>query len=78
MDTAIQKASKRQDYVLSDEDALRIYEMRQKAHWDLISSTNSAREERSHEIARKALAEGATVEFVLKITGLEPEVIKKL
>ena len=102
MDTAIQKADKRQDHVLSDDDALRIYEMRQKAHWDLISTTNYAREEghkeghkEGHEeghkeglregskkgredVARKALAEGATIEFVRKITGLSAREIAKL
>jgi predicted transposase/invertase (TIGR01784 family) len=30
------------------------------------------------EIARKALAEGASIEFVQKITGLSDEEIKKL
>ena len=30
------------------------------------------------EIARNALAEGASIEFIQKITGLSPEVIEKL
>jgi len=33
---------------------------------------------RQEEIARKALAEGASIEFVQKITGLSDEEIKKL
>jgi len=37
-----------------------------------------ARKERNIEIARNALAEGATPEFVRKITGLDLEAIKQL
>ena len=36
------------------------------------------REERNIEIARSALAEGATLEFVQKITGLDAAIIKGL
>ena len=35
-------------------------------------------EEGREEVARKALAEGATIEFVQKITGLDVETIKRL
>ena len=90
MDTAIQKAQERQDYVLSYEDAQRIYNIRQKARWDYISATNYAREEGRKEgledglkegkeaVARKALAEGLSLEFVQKITGLDIETLEKL
>jgi len=37
-----------------------------------------AQEEKAMEIARNALAEGASVEFVNKITGLDIETIKDL
>jgi predicted transposase/invertase (TIGR01784 family) len=36
------------------------------------------REKRSEEIARSALAEGASVEFVRKITGLDSDTIQRL
>ena len=58
MDTAIQKANERQEYVLSDDDALRIYEMRQKAHWDLISTTNYARETGYAEGLKEGIKDG--------------------
>ena len=35
-------------------------------------------DDKQEEIARKALAEGATIEFVKKITGIDDETIKKL
>jgi len=35
-------------------------------------------EERAEKIARNALAEGAPIEFVQKITGLDLETIKNL
>ena len=36
------------------------------------------REEASIQIAKNLLAEGSTHEFIQKITGLNPEIIKKL
>jgi predicted transposase/invertase (TIGR01784 family) len=102
MDNAILKAEERQHYVASDEDALRIYEMREKAEWDRISGINHARQEGMDkgikkgrkegldegigegikkgrlEVARNALVEGATPEFVQKITGLDLETINHL
>ena len=82
MDNAIQKANERQDHVLSDEDALRIYEVRQKAQWDLISMTNYAREEGLKEgqleIARKMKARGRPVDEIVEDTGLSVKAIEKL
>ena len=37
-----------------------------------------AREEREMEIARNAFAEGASIEFVQKITGLDTETIQNI
>ena len=61
MDTTIQKAQEKQEYVLSDEEAVRLYENRQMAYWDNINADNYAREEA--EIAlekgrKEGLAEG--------------------
>jgi hypothetical protein len=49
-------------------------------NWDdaLAVRFEEGREERNEEIARNLLAEGATPEFVQKITGLDLETIKQL
>ena len=86
MDNAILKASEQQDHILSDEDALRAYEMRQLGHWDWIHQMEYARdeglkegrEERNVEIARKALAKGIPPELIRDITGLSAEEIGRL
>ncbi|MDR2617917.1 MAG: hypothetical protein LBC62_03505, partial [Treponema sp.] len=61
---------------------LRAYEQYEKAASDWTSGINGARregrEEEQKEIAKKALAEGAAVDFVCKITGLDEETIRKL
>jgi len=60
MENAIQKAKERQEYVLSDEETLRLYEMRQLAYWDNINANEYAQEERqkAHEERLKAREEG--------------------
>ena len=86
MDSAIKMASDRQAYVSADKETRELYEMRQKAWWDWKSSIDYARmegkeegeKEKQTEIARNALAEGATPEFVQKITGLDPQTIAGL
>ena len=44
----------------------------------LEEGRENGREEGKEEIARNALAEGASLEFVQKITGLDTEKIKSL
>jgi len=82
MDSAILKAKERQDHILSDEDALRIYEVRQKAQWDYISEMNANRregiEQAKIEIARKLKARGRPFQEISEDTGLSHEVIEKL
>ena len=50
--------------------------------WNLddakVAWREEAREETQEEIARNALAEGASVEFVQKITGLDMETILEM
>jgi len=58
----------------------------EKAQWDMVSRLNHAQKkgkeeghaEKTLEIARNLLAEGATPEFVQKITGLDMETIQGL
>jgi len=63
MDTTIQKAQEKQEYILSDKEALRHYEMQQMAYWDNIHANNYAREEAEIALAKgreEGLAEGKT------------------
>ena len=86
MDQDIQKAEERQEYVLSDEAAEQLYEMRLKAQLDWNSAYNHAIEtgmEKGREAAllntaRSALSEGLPIEIIQKITGLDTETIKRL
>ena len=82
MDMAIKKARNRIDHVVQDEASLRAYEMREKAILDWNSAvgyhTREAKKEGKIEVARNLLAEGSTVEFIQKITGLDIDTIKTL
>jgi len=82
MDSAIKMANDRQAYVSADEDAIRIYEMREKARLDWNSSINHARREGIKEgqikIARNALAKGIAIEVIQDITGLDRQTIERL
>jgi predicted transposase/invertase (TIGR01784 family) len=86
MDSAIRAANKRQEYLTQDWEERDLYTRRLMAALDYNSGINNAleegeqkgKEEKAAEIARKALAEGASVEFVQKITGLDIEAIQKL
>jgi predicted transposase YdaD len=90
MDSAIMAASERQHFIIMDEDEYDEYWMQRKVEHDRISGLNGAREEgeeigrqigeekKAIEIARNALTEGATPEFVRKITGLDMETIQGL
>jgi len=56
MDTTIQKAQEKQEYIMSDEEAIRLYENRQMAYWDNINANEYLEEVR--EEAKTALAKG--------------------
>jgi len=78
MEEAIEKAHKKIEYLRCDEDALRLYEMREMAMCDYTSGINAARKSAAIEIAQNALKERLTVEFVKKITGLDESTINQL
>ena len=94
MDAAIQIANDRLAYVTSDEDARRAYIMRFKAMCDYTSGMNYATEkgmakgmakgikkghiDEKHEIARKLMAMGDSVEKIHVATGLPTETIESL
>ena len=79
MDTAIKKAYESFGFATQKEfDVWDLNRRREKARLDMVSRLNGAREEKAIEIARSALTEGATPEFVRKITGLDIETINRL
>ena len=90
MDSAIKAANEKQYYLTKDWEERDLYRRRQMAIMDYNSGINYARKEGRQEgeqiglqegkveIARKALAEGLSVEFVQKITGLDIAAIQGL
>jgi len=81
-DPAIQKADKLLEYLSSNEEMIRLYELREKAIHDEITRMNGAREEGRKEgkleDAKEMLKEGISIERIAKITKLPVEEIKKL
>jgi predicted transposase/invertase (TIGR01784 family) len=89
MDPAIQKVQEKIELIQGDPALFRAYLRYEKAAADYTSGINGARREGRQEgqregeqnkaiaIARKALAKGATMEYVSDITGLDVETIKR-
>jgi len=85
-DPAIQKADKVLEHLSSNEEMIRLYELREKAIHDEITRINGAREEGIEkgrkegklEDAKEMLKEGISIERIGKITKLPVEEIKKL
>jgi len=46
--------------------------------WDMNLAMEAEREDGREEVARNALAEGASIEFVKKITGFDDKTIRRL
>jgi hypothetical protein len=65
------------EQVLEETGWLARYEAKNRARWE-AEAEETVRRKEGIEIARNALAEGATPEFVRKITGLPAEVITTL
>ncbi|GHU73063.1 hypothetical protein FACS189450_12090 [Spirochaetia bacterium] len=90
MDTAIQKAQERTDFVSADKEALRAYQMREMALSDYTSGINHAKREglkeglkegekkAQKEIARKMKSRNTPVGQIAEDTGLTAEEIKNL
>lgn len=76
-DPAIQKAEKVLEYLSSNEEMIRLYELREKAIHDEITRMNGAREEGKKEgklegkleDAQEMLKEGISIEKIAKITN---------
>jgi predicted transposase/invertase (TIGR01784 family) len=82
MDAAIRKAEAKVRHVSSDEEALRIYEMREKALSDWASGVNHARREGKKEgikeVARNLKRMGEAAGKIVRVTGLSPDEIADL
>jgi predicted transposase/invertase (TIGR01784 family) len=86
MDVAIQKADAKISFVSSDEEALRVYEMREKALSDWTSGVNHAQREgerkgerkKAVEIARNFKKMGLPIGQIVQGTGLTEQEIREL
>lgn len=75
---ALQKAMDTLEFLSQDEEARRLYEMRQKALHDEASMIDGAKEEARREIAVKLLKRGTTVSDTAEISGLSEDEVEKL
>jgi len=75
---AIKKAMTVLEFLQMDEEAVRLYELREKALHDEISMLNGAREEKAIEVAKNMLNDGFDIGLIKKYTGLPEEDILEL
>ena len=74
---AIKKAWTVLEILSMDEEAMRLYELREKALHDEVSMLNGARDEGKKEVALKLLSKGMDTAFVSETTGLpEADIIE--
>ena len=78
LDTAIEKAEQKIEYLSSDEEAMKIYYERERSLHERANMISSAEERKSIENAINFLKLGVDVETVAKGTGLSIEKIREL
>ena len=78
MDSAINKAQERLDFVTQDKEVLREYHLREMAQMDWTTGVNTAIEKSKIEIAKNSLNKGLSIELIHDITGLDIETIRSL
>jgi predicted transposase/invertase (TIGR01784 family) len=78
MDSAINKAYDRLNFVSQDKEVLRAYHMREMAMSDWTTGVNTALEKQQIEIARKLKDRGRPLEEIVEDTGLDIDTIKSL
>jgi len=86
MDSAINKAYERLNFVTQDKEFLREYHLREMALSDWTTGIDTATEkgiekgamQKQIEIARNLLSEGLSMELIRKTTGLDIETIQSL
>ena len=77
-DPAIEKAEKVLEWLNSDEETRRLYELREKAIHDEITRINGAKEEGKKEVAKKMLLNNMDVDLITSLTGLTIADITKI
>ncbi|GFZ32155.1 hypothetical protein CSC2_26810 [Clostridium zeae] len=75
---AIKKAITVLDMLSRDPETVRLAELRMKKILDEKSMIEGAKDERNKEIAKNALRKGADISFVMEITGLSEDEVRKL
>ncbi|MBK1809940.1 PD-(D/E)XK nuclease family transposase [Clostridium sp. YIM B02505] len=75
---AIKRAITVLDMLSRDPETVRLAELRMKKILDEKSMIEGAKDERNKEIAKNALRKGADISFVMDITGLSEDEVRKL
>jgi len=78
MDSAINKANERFEFVTQDKDFLRDYDLREMALSDWTTGVNTAVEKKQIEIAKNLLDRGLPMELIHETTGLDMKTIQSL
>lgn len=78
LDTAIEKAEQKIEYLSSDEETMRIYYERERSLHERANMINSAEERKAVEIAKNLLNMNIPLEQVVLATGLTEEEINKI
>jgi len=78
MDSAINKAYERLNFVTQDKEFLREYHLREMALSDWTTGINTAIEKNKIEIARNLLKKGLAIDLIHETTGLDIETIRSL
>lgn len=77
-DPAIAKAEEVLDWLSSDEETVRLYELREKAIYDEITRIKGAKEEGIKEVAKNMLLNNVDMEFISKMTGLSSQSLQEI
>jgi predicted transposase/invertase (TIGR01784 family) len=78
MDSVINRAEKKLEYLSSDEETLALYRAREDSAHERANLLYTGRMEGKEEVAKNMLAENMSLELIAKITGLSIEEIKAL
>ncbi|HAK42514.1 MAG TPA: hypothetical protein DCM59_07160 [Clostridium sp.] len=78
MDTAIEKAEQKIEYLSSDEEAMRIYYERERSLHERANMISSAEERKAIEIAKNLINMKIPVNQIILATGLTEEEINRI